>query len=349
LEAFADREGNVKFQRDYKTANGYRLGGWVSDQRKAKSSLSPERKARLEALPGWNWDPIADLREKGFRHLKEFEDQEGHTKVPQGYKAADGYRLGLWVNNQRAKADRLTQDRREQLETLSGWSWDPIAEQWEEGFRYLKEFADREGYAKVPSDHKTANGYRLGKWVAERRKNKDILSPERKVRLEALPGLSWDTHADSWEKGVRYFMEFVKREGHAKVPKQHRAADGYGRLWPICSRATSPSLRGKLPCGMHDVQHDDRVLRQLHEHDIRQAIDDQLACTGNTVALPDTLRERGQTLDLLDDASLDRFGCARTRLSIVVSDYFREVVKRLFGPEDPHPLLGLARQFRFDA
>ncbi|MDO8292547.1 MAG: Helicase associated domain protein [Gallionella sp.] len=243
LKSFVEREGHANVPQRYKAADGYRVGQWVGNQRTAKDNMPPERKARFEALPGWTWDPHAEKWEEGFRHIKEFAEREGHTKVSRNYKAADGYRLGQWVGVKRHTKDNLTQARRAQLEALPGWVWDAVDSLWEDGFRHLKEFTDKEGHAKVSRDYNAADGYRVGSWVKEQRARKNHMSLERRARLEAVPGWVWDAVESQWEDGFRYLKEFAEREGHCLLPALSKTEDGYplGR-WVSKQRAKKDSL-----------------------------------------------------------------------------------------------------------
>jgi hypothetical protein len=107
------------------------------------------------------------------------------------FKTDDGYRLGQWASNQRSHKDAMERDRRQRLEALPGWSWDPFSDQWEEGFSRLREFSERERHCRVPQTFKTDDGYRLGQWVAVQRRTKNKMALDRRQRLEALPGWVW--------------------------------------------------------------------------------------------------------------------------------------------------------------
>lgn len=180
--------------RDYKTEDGYRLGGWVAKQRQSEDGMSLERKAKLEALLGWEW---ADLQlgqkiwNEWILRLKEFVEYEGHCLPSAKFVTNDGHALGMWVCTQRANKVNLSPEQRLALEAIPGWVWDVKENKWETGFRYLKEFVSREGHAKAPQNYITGDGFRLGGWTGRQRQIKDRMTLERKVRLEALPGWVW--------------------------------------------------------------------------------------------------------------------------------------------------------------
>ena len=162
LKAFIKEHGHCRVPQLYRTDDDYRLGRWVAKQRAAKDTMDPDRRQRLEALPGWSWDPYSDAWENGFSYLRKFSEREGHCRVAYGYKTDDDFRLGQWIANQRAAKDTMDPDRRQRLEALPGWSWDVLSDQWEEGFSHLKQFSDREGHCRVTVTYKTNDGYRLG-------------------------------------------------------------------------------------------------------------------------------------------------------------------------------------------
>lgn len=244
LQEFAEREGHSTVVRSHKAADGYPIGVWVSTQRAKIETLSAVRRSRLEALPGWSWDPLTDMWEEGFQYLMDFVHCEGHSKVPDDYKMSDGYGVGTWVSTQRLRRDKLFPERKARLEKVPGWSWDPFSDAWEKGFRNLKEFTDREGHAKVSRSYETIDGYRLGKWVGVQRQLKDSMLSERRTRLESLAGWSWDPFSDSWEKGFRRLREFLDREGHSRISQGYKMADGYGLgLWVRNQRKNM----GKMP------------------------------------------------------------------------------------------------------
>ena len=64
-----------------------------------------------------------------------------------------------------------TKDKTERLESLKGWSWNPLEDDWDEGFSYLEKYVDREKHARVPSRHKEGD-YLLGGWVSKQRNKK---------------------------------------------------------------------------------------------------------------------------------------------------------------------------------
>ena len=58
LEAYVAEHGDARVPVSYKTAEGFRLAGWVRNRRTnyKQGQLSAERIGALEALPDWVWD-----------------------------------------------------------------------------------------------------------------------------------------------------------------------------------------------------------------------------------------------------------------------------------------------------
>jgi hypothetical protein len=209
---------------------------WVLVQRREyrRGALDTQRCARLEALPGWTWEPHDAAWEEGFTHLHRFVEREGHCRLPALYRDEEGFKLGRWVVRQRQarKGGELSEERARRLEALPGWHWDLYEATWEEGFNRLLAFIEREGHSRVPGSYRD-DGHRLGRWVIKQRalRNRGDLSSDRVQRLEALQGWTWDTveaqWAARWEEGYAQLVRFAERQGHTRVPQGHHEANGY--------------------------------------------------------------------------------------------------------------------------
>jgi len=107
-------------------------------------------------------------------------------------KTVEGTQLGTWIVNQRQKRFDLAEDQKDRLEALPGWCWDVFAAQWEEGFRSLKTFVEREGHFRVPKSEKTIGGsLLLNSWLKNQRVKRNSMTIERKAMLEAIPCWCW--------------------------------------------------------------------------------------------------------------------------------------------------------------
>jgi superfamily II DNA or RNA helicase len=231
LEHFIDSHGHTRVPQSY-AVNGHKLGWWVTEQRQAhrEGKLDSDRERRLQEQPGWTWDILAQKWEEGFSHLLRYVDQHGHARVPASY-TVNGYRLGVWLNEQRFNHSKgtLDPDRERRLRELPGWTWQPKADMWEEGFSKLVSYVDQHSHVRVPKSY-TVNGFPLGGWVIQQRhryrKAEGAVAADRIRRLEELPGWTWDTKGDQWEEGIGHLLRFVDEHGHARVVGSY-VVDGY--------------------------------------------------------------------------------------------------------------------------
>lgn len=199
LREFVHLEGHARVPNRHVTASGFNLGVWTFARRRDYRSgkLPQDRVLELEDLPGWTWVALDEQWDFGLSEIVAFANSKKHARVPQSYVTDSGLKLGFWVSNRRQeyRDGKLSQERVDELEAIHGWAWDALTAKRENRIAELHKFMEVEGHARVPVNHVTDSGFKLGTWVSNRRKDyrSGKLSPERIAELEALPGWVWDT------------------------------------------------------------------------------------------------------------------------------------------------------------
>ena len=155
---------------------------------------------------GISWD-------RWFGLLQNFRKREGHCRVPQGHNES-GMKLGAWATKQRQRKNRLTKAQIHRLDRIK-FSWDPLAEKWDESFDALTKFREIQGNCRVPQTMEI-DGIKLGIWVTHQRSQKDELTEKQVRRLESL-GFEWRPRSEHWEKAFNALKKFNRREEHCNV------------------------------------------------------------------------------------------------------------------------------------
>ena len=130
LTAFLSDAGHACPTAVHVRPDGFKLGRWVANTRHRRESLEGYQVRRLEALPGWTWDPFEDRWQRRLAALKTFIARTGHCLVPAGWQESavgdlEPQPIGAWVAQQRtAGRENMPPHRRAALEALPGWTWD---------------------------------------------------------------------------------------------------------------------------------------------------------------------------------------------------------------------------------
>ncbi|MFN2490118.1 MAG: Helicase associated domain protein [Actinomycetota bacterium] len=221
LVHYIERKGDAYVPATFIDDDGFPLGSWVHNQRvfHRKGPLSEERVSRLEQLPHWVWDVRAEAWRDGRARLAGYAKRHGNALVPRAHIEPDGFALGAWVINQRARRVKgtLTKEQISELSSVVGWQWNARDARWEEGYVALERFARREGHADVPKGW-MEDSFPLGTWVSNVRR-RDRVRPERVTRLERITGWTWHAKNAAWERGFIALERFANREGHASPPR----------------------------------------------------------------------------------------------------------------------------------
>lgn len=172
LIEFSEQAGHARIPTDGSRAQ---LVNWAVSQRSSHraGTLMPSRKARLDMIQEWEWQPASGMREKYLTELIVYVEINGHAEVPKEYTTPEGFPLGDAVYRVRRLHQRgeLPARRAADLEAVPGWSWTIPAgrrDTMRSTAAAFQSFVDREGHANVPSTH-TENGVRLGATLASAR------------------------------------------------------------------------------------------------------------------------------------------------------------------------------------
>ncbi len=92
------------------------FGQWAHIQRTHRSTMTEERKRRLDALPWWQWNQRDDEWEAGFAGMVVFYEQ--HGRMP-----ARKEPFGQWSHSRRRYRSTMPEERNRRLEALPWWRW----------------------------------------------------------------------------------------------------------------------------------------------------------------------------------------------------------------------------------
>ncbi len=232
---YAREHGDLEVPVRYVSPDGYKLGAFINRMRRwyangeKQAVLTPERVAELEAL-GMRWSAVNLKWERNYLQAAEYYREHGDLLVPQGYKTADGYALGEWIRRLRKsyRAGTLTQEQIERLEAIGMFWGSRRSESWETNYREAEKYYEAHGDLDLTAGYYTEDGFALGKWVVElrrqRKQGSSSLTPERIARLDAI-GMIWDK-LSSWEYRYELCQRYLEENHGMTIPRDYKTADG---------------------------------------------------------------------------------------------------------------------------
>ena len=202
-KAYYDAHGDLRVPDDYGTASGKKLNLWVARQRALYSEGKlPEKQIQALNKIGMTWK-FDDPWETGFAHAKQFYENHHHLDVPSKYVCEDGYRLGVWLANQRSnhntpsKYHKLSSEQGKRLERI-GMIWSPSDSRWEQGYAHAKKYLEDLAGKPWQQTYRSPDGFKTGEWIRGQLRawKSGSLRPERLTKLQAV-GLALEKQGQS--------------------------------------------------------------------------------------------------------------------------------------------------------
>ncbi|GJM63719.1 helicase associated domain-containing protein [Persicobacter diffluens] len=177
-----------------------------------------------------------------YNELKDFYDENGHSRVPHG--DAKYAKLYLWCKNQRrfARTRKVFSDEKKELLESVEFDWGyRTKDKFEENMEKLLEYKDKYGTTHVSQTlwPRGSDLYKLSRFVNEQRRlyKENRIPLERIKRLEDI-GFSWNVLEDYWEKMFLKMKRFHKKNGHFNVPTSDKKL--YAWMYNQIKRTRTP-------------------------------------------------------------------------------------------------------------
>ncbi|MER6291264.1 DEAD/DEAH box helicase [Streptomyces sviceus] len=233
---------------------GHPLGVWVADQRRyyREGTLDAKRVAELEQL-GMVWSVHASAWEAGLAVARDYAAVHSHFLPPAtAVWGGDSFPIGVWAKNMRAMARKgrenavrrasgetgvsyageLSEERMEALNEIDpGWApeWEIS---WQRSYRLLLAHVKAGGALPAGPGEVIVQGEDLAVWVSAQRAGWERLTPAQQWLLESVgvePAGEDEvvrpvrrSQDELWERNMAAARQFHAREGHLRVPRQHR-------------------------------------------------------------------------------------------------------------------------------
>ena len=186
---YFSENGNLDVPVSYKCSDGYKLGGWISDQKEkfAAGKLTQDKIEALEKI-GMVWEKPDSWNER-FSLAEDYFRSHGDLEIPPQY-TVNGIWLSKWLDEQRQirngkrKGKSLTDEQIKRLDEI-GMRWCKKEElQWDEQFADVRAYRQNYGNINIPQSYLSPNGRRSGLWL--QRQKKKLRDGKLSVKQEQL-------------------------------------------------------------------------------------------------------------------------------------------------------------------
>lgn len=235
-----------------------KLGPWVQIQRAQyrllregkPTNLTNDRVSRLESV-GFTWQILKDRDEcwaDMYAELVRYREVHGHTNVPS--TSREYQKLGSWCKRQRATHRLLREGKPSPMKTewvskLKGLGFDldgsssaahggrkrsPPTRDDDENFAHrlgeVRQFVAEHNHCLIPENYPANEA--LGKWAAQKRKQKKRLDEGKTTKLSSdrirqLDDLGfvwqvWGNRTEKWEEMFQRLKAYKAQTGSCRVP-----------------------------------------------------------------------------------------------------------------------------------